>query len=104
MTSGPMPSPPITAMRKAAIAGDLQIFYSPVAASADLKILTKSQSRRRGKRVNMERTREAGKKQEEGIAALITSACLPLFLGTLPLLGGCSTWQKLTGSGPTAQA
>jgi hypothetical protein len=52
----------------------------------------------------MDRTREPGKKQEEGISARITSACLPLFLGALALLSGCNTWQKLTGSGPTAQA
>jgi hypothetical protein len=89
-------------MRKAAIAGDLRFFYSPVSTSADIKILAKSQSRRRGKRVNMDRTREPGKKQGEETSSRLVLALLPLLLGAFSLLGGCSAWQKITS--PKAQA
>ena len=52
----------------------------------------------------MDRTREPGKKQGGEARAQLTSALLPLFLAGLSLLSGCSTWQKLTGSGPAVKA
>src|SRR2546422_1026848 len=61
MTSGPMPSPPMTAMRKAAIARFLQIDYRSPGLFTDYFLLEKVSFSRPGKRADMENCRKPDK-------------------------------------------
>src|SRR5207237_1172884 len=92
MTSRPMPSPPMTAMCKAAIAISFSIFYRTARWRVDTNFLTNAHFSRHRKRVNMQRVRQPGKGRHPAAARrrAVLAVCAGLAVLALGLSVGCN--------------
>src|SRR5882724_11030109 len=96
ITSGPMPSPGITATRADASAAFPRNSYRPVPCEPDSFLLKRGETSRPEQRLNMDRSREPGEDRRAGGRHVALAAAIFCCAG-LGMVNGCSTTKHAQG-------